>query len=216
LPAEGLRSRKKGKTRLAIENAALDLFAEHGFEDTTVDDIAERAEVSKATFFRYFNTKADVIFSVETYQLDALYSAIVKRPTQEDDLTAIHHAVLEEWVPRLNPDRVARQGRAASSSPVLRGLSLDLGIKWQTIIASAVARRRRLEVTNQRCWLLASMSLAIFSNATNNWLFEGCPGDLATAIDHAFRLQIQICGDMQRAQPPKCRSEGTRRRIHAE
>lgn len=49
----GLRSRKKVKTRLAIEDAALALFEAHGYEATTVEEIAELAEVSTTTFFRY-------------------------------------------------------------------------------------------------------------------------------------------------------------------
>jgi AcrR family transcriptional regulator len=200
--AEGLRSRKKGKMRLAIENAALDLFAEKGFEATTVDEIAERAEVSKATFFRYFGTKADVIFSVETYQLVVLHRAIVDRPESENELTAIRRAVLREWVPLLDPQRVARQGRAAATSPVLRGLSLDLGVKWQTVIAGALAHRRKIEAPDQRCWLVAGMSLAIFSNATNYWLHEGRPGDMGTAIDKAFEVLIEVCAGMQMQAPP--------------
>jgi hypothetical protein len=142
-----------------------------------------------------------VIFSVETYQLESLHRAIVDRPKSEDDLTAIHHAVLRQWVPLLNPERVARQGRAAATSPVLRGLSLDLGIKWQTVIAGAIACRHGLEVTDQRCWLVAALSLWVFSNATNHGLFEGCPGDLGTAIDGAFELLIDVCANLQLQSP---------------
>jgi len=198
VPDNGLRSRKKEKTRLAIENAALDLFAEKGYEQTTVDEIAERAEVSKATFFRYFNTKADVIFSSETYHLEVLNRAIVGRPAAEHELVAIRQAVLREWVPLLDSQRVARQGRAAATSPLLRGLSLDLGQQWQSVIAGALAHRRGLEMPDQHCRLIAGMSFAVFSNATRCWLSEEWPGDLATAIDAAFGLLIEICSGTPR------------------
>jgi AcrR family transcriptional regulator len=196
-PDNGLRSRKKSKTRLAIENAALDLFTEKGYEQTTVDEITERAEGSKATFFRYFSTKADVIFSAETYQHEALHRAIAGRPAAEGELVAIRQAVLREWVPLIDSQRVARQGRAAATSPLLRGLSLDLGLRWQSVIAGALAGRRGLELPDQRCWLIAGMSFAVFSNATKYWLSEG--GDLATAIDDAFELLFKICSKM----PPR-------------
>jgi AcrR family transcriptional regulator len=57
----GLRERKKAKTQAAILHAALHLFRERGYEHATIEQIAEAAEVSKTTFFRYFRTKDDVV-----------------------------------------------------------------------------------------------------------------------------------------------------------
>lgn len=60
-PSLGLRERKKVKLRRSVQREALRLFAEHGYEDTTVDQIAEAAEISTTTFYRYFPTKEDVV-----------------------------------------------------------------------------------------------------------------------------------------------------------
>ena len=58
---QGLRERKKAKTRSAIQTLALRLFREQGYDATTVQQIIEEADVSESTFFRYFPTKADVV-----------------------------------------------------------------------------------------------------------------------------------------------------------
>jgi hypothetical protein len=60
-PPIGLRERKKAKTRAAIQHHALRLFREHGYEETTVEQIAEAAEVSESTLYRYFPTKEDLV-----------------------------------------------------------------------------------------------------------------------------------------------------------
>ena len=60
-PAQGLRERKKAKTRAAVQRHALRLFKEQGYDNTTVEQIADAAEISPSTFFRYFPTKEDVV-----------------------------------------------------------------------------------------------------------------------------------------------------------
>jgi hypothetical protein len=105
------------------------------------------------------------------------------------------------WVPLLDPERVARQGRAASSSSVLRGMSLDLGVKWQGAIAVALARRRGVDEPDQRCWLAAGAALSVFSNAINCWLYRGCPGDLQTAVDNTFTMMIDVWAECGKTRP---------------
>jgi AcrR family transcriptional regulator len=190
-----LRARKKERTRLAIEDAALDLFAEQGYEETTVEQIAGRAEISKATFFRYFASKGDVIFGGPDDRHLILQQAIVDRPASEDALTAVRTAMREQWLPTVDPQRTVRQTRAARTSPVLRGLSLDLGMRWQADLSQALARRRGLDTPDRACRLVAGLAFAVLSNAVNLWIDGDGEGDLATSMDEGFDLLTGLCSD---------------------
>jgi AcrR family transcriptional regulator len=79
-PAISLRERKQRRAREAIVEAAQQLFAEHGFDQVTVADIAERAEVGRATFFRYFGDKQEVVFEGEGQELMAALVAVERPP----------------------------------------------------------------------------------------------------------------------------------------
>ena len=83
MTVEGLRERKKERTRDAIRDAAQALFLLHGFGGTTVDDIAEAADVSPRTFFRYFTSKEAVLFSRFDETLDLLGEFLDSRPADE-------------------------------------------------------------------------------------------------------------------------------------
>jgi AcrR family transcriptional regulator len=198
-----LRSRKKEKTRLAIHDAALELFIKQGFDATTVEQIAAQADVSTATFFRYFATKSEVIFSGHGYELPALYDAILGRPKDEDGLLAVRNAI-REWVPLLDTERVVHQLRVASSSARLVGFSIHLGMKWQSIISDALAERRGLRGPDTQSRLTAALAMAVFGNAANAWEQRGCRGQLGTAVERGFeemlRLAEQAAVPRQRAR----------------
>ena len=89
----GLRERKKQRTREAIIDAALRLFAERGFERTTVADIAAAADIAPRTFFGYFPAKEDVVF----HDFEALFSGLEQRlAAREPGETAID--AMRAWI----------------------------------------------------------------------------------------------------------------------
>jgi AcrR family transcriptional regulator len=82
----GLRERKKLRTRRAIAGAALRLFAERGYDETTISDIAAAAEISPRTFFSYFPSKDDVVFAEMDERLADVRTRLAERPGDETPL----------------------------------------------------------------------------------------------------------------------------------
>jgi AcrR family transcriptional regulator len=93
--APGRRERKKRETSEAIQVAARRLFAAHGYAATTVQQIADEADVSERTLFRYFESKEDLLLpDVEAF-FDGVESAIRARPIDETPLASIFEALAE-------------------------------------------------------------------------------------------------------------------------
>ena len=100
LPDEGLRERKKTRTRLALIEAAMRVYREKGFEGVTVAEIARQADVAPRTFFGYFETKEDVFLGRGDDRLAVLVQAIKRRDRREPILAAILPVLMEERAAR--------------------------------------------------------------------------------------------------------------------
>jgi AcrR family transcriptional regulator len=90
---ENRRERKKQETRAALETAAMRLFLDRGYEQTTVEDIANAADVAVRTFFRYFSSKQHILFGdVAAGIADRLAAALATRPLDEHPVDAVYAA----------------------------------------------------------------------------------------------------------------------------
>src|SRR6202043_2279418 len=101
----GLRERKKARTRASLREHALRLFREQGYQATTVEQIAEAAEVSPATFYRYFPTKEDVVLQddFDVLAMDALKA----QPAGLGPIAAVR-AAMAEMLASLTPEDLDR------------------------------------------------------------------------------------------------------------
>lgn len=88
--SSGLRERKKAQTRQDISYAALRLFAERGYDAVTVPEIAEQANVSPATFFRYFATKGSAVVGIAPDLIGRLQETLANRPANATTLEVAH------------------------------------------------------------------------------------------------------------------------------
>ncbi|HEY0807607.1 MAG TPA: TetR family transcriptional regulator [Pseudonocardiaceae bacterium] len=140
-PTIGLRERKKAKTRAAIREHAMRLFREQGYADTTVDQIADAAEVSPSTFFRYFPTKEDVVLGDDYDEL--WVEAFRAQPAELSPIRAIRasmHAVFGDLPPEAM-QREKERIRLLKEVPELRASSMDNYMKSMTMIAEILAER---------------------------------------------------------------------------
>lgn len=140
-PTLSLRERKKAKTRAAIQRHALRLFRDQGYEATTVEQIAEAAEVSPSTFFRYFPTKEDVVLYDD---LDPLFiAAFEAQPAELSPIQALRGA-LHTVFDRLPADDMSQQwerGRLVVAVPELRMRMLDQLAATVQLVATMLAKR---------------------------------------------------------------------------
>jgi AcrR family transcriptional regulator len=122
--AGGLRERKKAKTKVAIQMHAVRLFREQGYAETTVEQVAEAAEVSPSTVFRYFPTKEDLVVNDD---YDPLIFAAFQAQPPELNLIQAWRAALREAFAQMTPEDVETQrdrGRLLVSVPELWGATL--------------------------------------------------------------------------------------------
>ncbi|MGV9777033.1 TetR family transcriptional regulator [Streptosporangium sp. NPDC003464] len=173
----GLRERKKQKTRLALVDAALDLFAEQGYEATTVDQIAAAVDVSPRTFFRYFATKEDVALSLPLDGVEVMLAELAARPAEEPPFTALSHA-LRAMVTMLEEGDLADRARFLKArelidgTPALLAGSVRRMMEHERRLVAEVARRESAD----RDDLLANFVVALFTSVTRIG-FEFCAPD---------------------------------------
>jgi AcrR family transcriptional regulator len=140
-PPAGLRERKKARTRAAIRENAMRLFEEQGYAVTTVEQIADAAEVSPSTFFRYFPSKEDVALSDEFDPL--ILAAMRAQPAELDPIETIRRSVkaaLAE-VPEAAWHREQQRQRLIQAVPELRARVLQEYANTIDALARVLAER---------------------------------------------------------------------------
>lgn len=184
----GLRQRHTERTRAAIVSAALELFAERGFQATTVDEIAERAEVAPRTFFRYFPTKEAVLFADARAQRERLVARLAARPADEHPFLSLTVAVGEL------ADEAARQGesvrlrsRIAAENPAVWAYERTvLEADMAEALASFVETRLGAGPSDLRPRVWAALVMTTFRIAFKLWRDNGQVGSLRSEVDRAL------------------------------
>ena len=182
---DGLRERKKARTRAAIREHALRLFREEGYHATTVEQIAEAAEVSPSTFFRYFPTKEDVVLQDD---FDVLGVELFEAQPADLSPIAAYRAAAAQMFATLSPEEIDRFREATELTltiPEVRARALDEFARTIDETAAAIARRTGRSPDDFAVRNVAGALIGVIMSATMPW--AGQPAsDMFGRIDAAL------------------------------
>lgn len=165
----GHRERKKQQTRERIIEAAYELFAERGYQATTVADIAAAADIAPRTFFAYFPTKEDVVFYYGNAYCNAMQAAVEARPDGQSALVA-----LRQWIEQVLPDEMVEsdearlRDRMCLEDPALAAYSRHYLARVEDVLRVGIARDFGESPDALRPKLLAAAAAAALDTVSKN------------------------------------------------
>jgi AcrR family transcriptional regulator len=181
------RAQKKAEVREALVDAADRLFAERGFEATTVDDIAEAAGVSRRTFFRYFPAKEAIAFPNNDARLALFKNLLHQSLASSPLLPAVRESIFEvgKELMASRELEVERQ-HVVEASPALIAAELGVYRRWEHAIADAAAPGSASQRRKRRARLFAGATMGIVRAVLGHWFRSEGKKDVVVLGREAF------------------------------
>ena len=174
-----------------LERAALELYLERGFDQTTVADIADRAGLTERTFFRHFTDKREVLFrGDELAQSIAVALEAVPASVPPLDAAAVALESTSDFFVDRRPHAAKRQ-EVINANPSLQEREL---IKLASMAGAIGDALRRRGVTEPAASLSAEAAIAVFKVAFEGWLYDPAARDLATHIRETLTQLRSVAG----------------------
>jgi len=184
-----------------LAKSAMALYAEQGFDQTTVAEIAARAGLTERTFFRHFADKREVLFYGMEMLRDRLVRAVADAPAAATAMDAVSAAfeaagaILQE-----NPERVRLRDAIVSANAELREREL---IKLAALASAVAGALRDRGIPEPAASLAAETGVAVFKTAFARWISEPGQPDLPGIIRESMTdLRDMLTGRLARAGPP--------------
>jgi AcrR family transcriptional regulator len=188
--APTLRDVARGAVRDEVSKAAWLLFAQQGYEGTTVDEIAEAAGMSRRTFFRYFTGKEELVLDQLVKSAGAVADALGERPVDESAWSALRAAFqVTVRIQEEHADTTRRLLRMLNDEPALRSVLSERRRRWEELLAPHVAlrlpKRSGGRGPDPRARAIAASAIACLETAQEMWAHqEGAR--LSTLVDQAM------------------------------
>jgi AcrR family transcriptional regulator len=206
--SRSLQHRKQDLVRGAIWDAAVTLFAENGFDETTVDQIARAAGVSRRSFFRYFSSKSDLMGQgIVTYG-EMITEAIAACPRSLGPLEVMRRTVGQVTVTAAAHPRVRKVAQIACTSVAAREAQLSRLAEVEDRVADAYSARRTTAAGDDLApRLLAELTLSILDVTFREWLKQDHE-DIAPTTERVFATLLHLvgAGPVPRRTPRRSRS----------
>ncbi|MGY6653707.1 TetR family transcriptional regulator [Amycolatopsis sp. TRM77291] len=192
--SEGLRERARRVVRAEIAEIAIDLFTRQGFENTTVDQIARAAGMTKRSFFRYFPTKEDVVFDGVDLTGEDVVADIAARPADEDPWDSLHHVFRARQDDIQASEQVLVTLRLIEATPALVGRLHQRRAEWRRRVSDALKDGRGAEIDAYTADLLTNTATAVLDAVSSHWVRSGGKSDRRRLLDQGF-TQVHVARD---------------------
>jgi AcrR family transcriptional regulator len=185
----GLRERKKEQTREALARAVLRLAKKRGFDNITVEEIAEACDVSPRTFFRYFASKEDALFASNSTRRSKVSDALAQQPPELSVFDALEAAVRSlvgeyegEW------DTLRQRHQVVLASPTLQTRSAERSQSWEAALVGEIrASGRAGALTDYELRLVVAATLSALRLGVDEWLASDDQGALHGLLEVGLR-----------------------------
>ncbi|UNX54213.1 mycofactocin system transcriptional regulator [Georgenia sp. TF02-10] len=180
--------RPPATTHRDLERLGIEMFTRSGYARTSVQDIADAAGISRRTFFRYFPTKADVVWGDFDREVDRLRATLDEMPAEAPMMTALRLAVVEfNRVPATETEHHRARLRLILGAPDLLAHSMLKFAGWRRAVAGFAARRLHQAPQDLHPQVVGECALGAAVAAYRRWLDDD-RAQLTELIDEAFRL----------------------------
>jgi len=186
----GLRAQNKLATRRELSRFGVELFLKQGFANTTIEQIVQPLGIARRTFFRYFNTKEDLVFAWYEDLTPDLVDALKSRPQEEKPFTAVCEALTSLLkLYDANPDWVLAMMRLLKETPSLIGSEFEKRIVWErALVLALIQREGKRTMSPLKAGIVVSTALAAFTAALNEWYENGGDAKLRPIVAKAFSM----------------------------
>ena len=182
---QGLRERKKLKTKESIQREAMRLFQDQGYDETTIEQIAAAAEISPSTFFNYFPTKEDVVI-FDRY--DPIVASLISAIPADEPLSRTIELALDQLASAVERDRsiILARAKLGLEVPALRARFWEELEKAQNLFAGIISQRTGHHPFEFDVRVLSMVLVTASFEASVEWIRRDGKGDMFQLVKQAL------------------------------